>query len=162
MATQRDVEKVTHYSSQGPSTSRSAQRGYVNSFFCDIIPEQHSNRRIPRKSIQAASRGQRFLMFNSFMPRRFLIFCLVLRAENIPSIKKYRFLNSKLFVTVSNPEKTVKNADVPAVVVLRETYYCNIILYSIRSIPITLGKLDIRSIIGIISDPTMINHSHIE
>jgi hypothetical protein len=50
------------------------------------------------------------------MPRWFLIFCLVLRAVNVPNIKKYHFLKRKLFVTVSNdsnPETTVaKTADV--------------------------------------------------
>jgi hypothetical protein len=46
------------------------------------------------------------------MPRQFLIFCLVLRAHNVPSIKKYPFLKRKLFVTVSNPETTVKTTDV--------------------------------------------------
>jgi hypothetical protein len=47
------------------------------------------------------------------MPRWFLIFSLALRAVNVPSIKKYRFLKRKLFVTVSNPEATAKTADVP-------------------------------------------------
>jgi len=41
-----------------------------------------------------------------------LIFRLVLRAENVPSIKKYPFLKRKLFVTVSNPEAMAKTADV--------------------------------------------------
>ena len=49
---------------------------------------------------------------NSLIPRWFLIFCLVLRAVNVPSIKKYHFLQRKLFVTVSNPETTAKTADV--------------------------------------------------
>jgi hypothetical protein len=46
---------------------------------------------------------------NSLM---FLIFCLVLRADNVPSIKKYSLLKKKLFVTVSNAETTAKTADV--------------------------------------------------
>jgi hypothetical protein len=46
------------------------------------------------------------------MLRWFLIFCLVLRANNVPSIKKYPFLKRKLLVTVSNPETTAKTADV--------------------------------------------------
>jgi hypothetical protein len=41
-----------------------------------------------------------------------LIICLVLRAVNIPSIKKYSFIKRKFFVTVSNPETTAKTADV--------------------------------------------------
>jgi hypothetical protein len=41
-----------------------------------------------------------------------LIFCLVLRAVNIPTIKKYGFLKRKLFVTVSNPETTASTANV--------------------------------------------------
>ncbi len=41
-----------------------------------------------------------------------LIFCLVLRAVNVPSIKKYSFFKRKLFVTVSNPEITAKTTDV--------------------------------------------------
>jgi hypothetical protein len=39
--------------------------------------------------------------------------CLVLRAVNVPIVKKYRFLKRNLFVTVSNPEKTAKTTDVP-------------------------------------------------
>ena len=39
--------------------------------------------------------------------------CLVLRALNVPSIKKYSFLKRKLFVTVSNHGITAKTADVP-------------------------------------------------
>jgi hypothetical protein len=51
---------------------------------------------------------------DSLMPRWFLIFCLVLRAVNVPSIKKYPLIKRKLFVTVSNPETTanLKTADV--------------------------------------------------
>jgi|SRR6267154_2214841 len=41
-----------------------------------------------------------------------LIFCLVLRAVNVPNIKKYTLLNRNLFVTVSNAETTAKTADV--------------------------------------------------
>jgi hypothetical protein len=41
-----------------------------------------------------------------------VIFCLVLRADNVPSISKYSFLKRKLFVTVSSPETTAKTADV--------------------------------------------------
>jgi hypothetical protein len=47
------------------------------------------------------------------MPRWFLIFSLVLRAVNAPSIKKYCFQKRKLFVAVSNLETTAKTADVP-------------------------------------------------
>ena len=47
------------------------------------------------------------------MPRWILIVSLVLRAVNVPSIKKYRFLKRKLFVTVTNAETTAKTADVP-------------------------------------------------
>jgi hypothetical protein len=46
------------------------------------------------------------------MPRYFLILCLVLRAVDVPTIKRYAFLKRKLFVTVSNPETTVKTVDV--------------------------------------------------
>ena len=42
-----------------------------------------------------------------------LIFYLVLRAVNVPSIKKHRFLKRKVFVTVSSPETTAKTVDVP-------------------------------------------------
>jgi hypothetical protein len=47
------------------------------------------------------------------MPRWVLIFSLVLRAENVPSIKKYHFLKRKLFVAVSSLGTTAKTADVP-------------------------------------------------
>ena len=47
------------------------------------------------------------------MPSYLSIFCLVLRAVNVPSIKKYFFLKSKLFVIVSNPETTAETANVP-------------------------------------------------
>ena len=46
------------------------------------------------------------------MAQYFVVSCLVLRAVNVPSIKKYPFLKRKLFVTVSNLETTVKTADV--------------------------------------------------
>ena len=49
----------------------------------------------------------------SLMLRWFLIFFLVLRAVNVPTLKKYRFLKRRLFVTVSNPETTAKTTDVP-------------------------------------------------
>ena len=39
--------------------------------------------------------------------------CLVLRAINVPSIKKYPFLKRKFFVTVSNHGIMAKTADVP-------------------------------------------------
>jgi len=39
------------------------------------------------------------------------IFCLVLRAENVPSIKKYGLFKRKVFVTVSNRETTAKTAN---------------------------------------------------
>jgi len=37
---------------------------------------------------------------------------VVLRADNVPSIKKYGFLKRKLFVTASNRETTAKTANV--------------------------------------------------
>ena len=46
------------------------------------------------------------------MPREVLIFLLVLRAVNFPSIKKYPLLKKRLFVTVSNSETTAKTPDV--------------------------------------------------
>ena len=46
------------------------------------------------------------------MHRSFFIVYLVLRAVNAPYVKKYGFLKRKLFVTVSNPERTAKTADV--------------------------------------------------
>jgi hypothetical protein len=46
------------------------------------------------------------------MPRKFLIFCVVLRAVDVPNIKKYSLLNRKLLVTVSNAETTAKTANV--------------------------------------------------
>jgi len=47
------------------------------------------------------------------MPLWFLIFCLlVLRAVNVPSIKKYSLLKRKPFVAVSNHEIMAKTADV--------------------------------------------------
>ena len=46
------------------------------------------------------------------MHRQFLIFRLVLRADDIQSIKKYPFLKRKFFVTVSSSETTVKTTDV--------------------------------------------------
>jgi len=39
-------------------------------------------------------------------------FYLVLKADHVPSIKKYRFLKRKLFITVSNNETMTKTADV--------------------------------------------------
>jgi hypothetical protein len=42
----------------------------------------------------------------------FITFCLVHRAVNVPSIKKYSFLKRKLLVTVSNSETTAKTAEV--------------------------------------------------
>ncbi len=50
---------------------------------------------------------------NSLMPDDVLIFCLVLRAENVPSTKKYGLLKRKVFVTVSNHETTAKTANAP-------------------------------------------------
>jgi hypothetical protein len=56
--------------------------------------------------------------FNSLMPLWVFIFFLVLRAVNVPNIKKYPFLKRNLFVTVSggNPAETTvaKTADVRA------------------------------------------------
>jgi hypothetical protein len=48
------------------------------------------------------------------MPRWFLIFSLVHRAVNVPSVKKY-FLKRSLFVavTVSSSGTTAKTKDVP-------------------------------------------------
>jgi hypothetical protein len=43
-----------------------------------------------------------------------LIFSLVLRAVNVPSIKKYGLLKRKLFVTVFNIETKAKTTDVAA------------------------------------------------
>jgi hypothetical protein len=59
-------------------------------------------------------KGSRLLLNpNSLMSRQFLIGFLVLRADNVPSIKKFLFLKKrKLFVTVSNPETMAKTADV--------------------------------------------------
>jgi len=54
--------------------------------------------------------GSCFLL--SLMPRWFLIFCLVHRAHNVPSIKKLLFVKRTLFVTVSNTVTTAKTADV--------------------------------------------------
>jgi hypothetical protein len=48
----------------------------------------------------------------SLDPSIVLIFCLVLRADNVPSIKKYPFLKRKLFVTVSISETSAETADV--------------------------------------------------
>jgi hypothetical protein len=62
------------------------------------------------------------------MPRWFLTFSLVLRAENVPTIKKYHLLKRKLFVAVSSdasPETTAKTTDVP---VERQTAKWNQIL----------------------------------
>jgi hypothetical protein len=42
----------------------------------------------------------------------FFFFNLVLRATNVTTIKKYKFLKRKLFVSVSSPETMVKTADV--------------------------------------------------
>ena len=82
--------------------------------------KQHPNRRIPRKALPCTVRATRrgpshgFVLNNSLIPRWFLIFSLVLRAVNVPTIKKYRFLKRKLFVTLSSPETTTaKTADVP-------------------------------------------------
>jgi hypothetical protein len=46
------------------------------------------------------------------MPRWFLIFGLVVRAYNVPSIKKNRFLKRKFFVTVSKLGTTARTTDV--------------------------------------------------
>ena len=53
------------------------------------------------------------LLLNSLITSYFSIFCLVLRAVNVPSIRKYLIKNRIFFVTVSNPETTSKTADVP-------------------------------------------------
>ena len=112
---------VTYYFSPGPSALQSAGRWYVNPFFCVVIlvenhPRQHSNRRISRKTIPWTIRPARcshgFVLIDFLIRRWFLIACLVLRAINAPNIKKYRFLERKLFVTVSNAETTAKTADV--------------------------------------------------
>ena len=42
----------------------------------------------------------------------FLIFRLVVRARNVPNIKKNSFFKRKLFVTVSNIKTTAKTAEV--------------------------------------------------
>ena len=114
---------VAHLSSPGPSGSQSVRRGYVNPFFRVVIlsrntVKQHSNGRIAWKTIPStirrACRGPsyEFVLDNSLMSRWVLIFSLVLRAVNVPSIKKYRYLKRKLFVTVSDSETTAKTADV--------------------------------------------------
>jgi len=46
------------------------------------------------------------------MPRWYLIFRLVVRAHNVPSIKKRIFSKRKLFVTVSNLGTRAKTTDV--------------------------------------------------
>ena len=46
------------------------------------------------------------------MPRWCLIFRLVVRACNVPSINKNQFLKRKLFVTVSKLGTTAKTTDV--------------------------------------------------
>jgi hypothetical protein len=46
------------------------------------------------------------------MSPQFLIFCSVLRAVNVPNIKKYGFLKRKLLVTVSNPGTTAKTTNI--------------------------------------------------
>ena len=43
----------------------------------------------------------------------FSIFCLVLRADNVPSIKKHLFKDRTFFVIVFNPKTTAKTTDVP-------------------------------------------------
>jgi hypothetical protein len=115
---------VTHYSSPGSSASQSARRGYVNPFFCvsDIgresswnstqIAEDH------RKPLGLSEQRIEVRVTGSFLTIQFLnapmvlIFSLVLRAVNVPSIKKYFFLKRKLFVTLSNPETTANTANV--------------------------------------------------
>jgi hypothetical protein len=47
-----------------------------------------------------------------FLDAMVLILCLVIRAQNVPSIKKNPFLKRKLYVTVSNHETMTKTADV--------------------------------------------------
>jgi hypothetical protein len=64
-----------------------------------------------------------------------LILCLVLRAINVPSIKKYSFLKRNLFVTVSDPEKTAKTADVS---VERQIAKWNQILDPLYGFPLSL------------------------
>ena len=114
---------MTYYSSPGPSASQSAGRGYVNPFFSVVVlVENHPG--IAIKSLNrmedqpldnpicALKSRVRVVLIDSLMPRWVLIVCLVLRAINAPNIKKYRFLERKLFVTVSNAETTAKTADV--------------------------------------------------
>ena len=52
----------------------------------------------------------KFQFFNASIV--FNLSFLVLRAVDIPTIKKYRFLNSKVLVIVSSPETTAKTAGV--------------------------------------------------
>ena len=62
-----------------------------------------SHRRLSEQSVGVT--GSRLSIIpNSFMSRQFFlkIFCLVLRAANVPSIKKYVFFKRKVFVTISN------------------------------------------------------------
>jgi hypothetical protein len=61
----------------------------------------------PTCALQSRVRAYRFLDASMVFNIR-----LVLRAVNAPNIKKYRFLERKLFVTVSNAETTAKTTDV--------------------------------------------------
>jgi hypothetical protein len=70
-----------------------------------------SYERLPKQRVEVT--GSCLLTnFNSLMPRYILIFCLVLRAVNVPSIKKCSFFKRKHYVTVSNADTTAKTADV--------------------------------------------------
>ena len=77
--------------------------------------ESHGGRLVPKQRIEVTG-SCLSINPNSSMPWQFLIFFLVLRAVNVPNIKKYPFLKRNLFVTVSNdsnPGTTVaKTAEV--------------------------------------------------
>jgi hypothetical protein len=113
---------VTHYSSPGPLASQRTGRGCVNPIFCVVILVKNypgialeSPNRMEDYPLDYPSNALRSVLINKSQfldPRWFLIFCLVLRADNVPSIKKYYLRKRKLFVTVSNPESTAKTADV--------------------------------------------------
>ena len=125
---------VVHYSSPGPSVSQSARRleGYVNPFLSlcsDVRRELSINypgialKWLNRTEINpgpfdypiSSSRSKSPVRSRQFLdPSTGSNLLLVLRAVNVPSIKKYRFLKRKLFVTVSNSKTTAKTADVSA------------------------------------------------
>ena len=78
------------------------------------IAESHGRQSLGQSKQRVEVTGSCLLLNpNSLITRYFSILCLVLRAVNVPSIRKYFIKKRMFFVTVYNPETTTKTADVP-------------------------------------------------